>query len=232
MSNQTLSTHTNFDFDQLVFGAETRSNANGGKYVQVAYKGKQVEFQLGQASQLLRVPFGLDSASREDPSKKCIKMELNAETLHFIQKLEEATLKAAKVNSKEWFRRNNMSEHDVKAMFCSSIKESDSFAPCVKINVKTEGNRQSMVDIAKWKGGLPGGKLTKPKVGTPADIKYNATCMAQVRIGSGVWFKGNQFGTSLVATRVLCVNSTEEGPNRPITDFAMDVEMTDASDSE
>ena len=116
-----LSTHQNFDFDLLTFGKETRNNSNGGKYVQVSYKARQVEFQLGQASELLRVPFGLDSASKEDTTRKVIKMELTPETLDYIQKLEEATVKAAKVNSLAWFNKK-MNEHEIRAMFCSSIK--------------------------------------------------------------------------------------------------------------
>jgi hypothetical protein len=104
--------------------------------------------------------------------------------------------------------------------------------PCVKLNVKMDGDRQTLVEVAKFKNGSAGGKLVRPKPGAPEDIKYNASCMAAVRIGSGVWFKGKMFGTSLVAAKVLCVNDEDGGPNKSIVDYTIDIEMTDASDSE
>ena len=94
-----------------------------------------------------------------------------------------------------------------------------------KLNVKMDGDRQTMVEVAKWKNGIAGGKLVRPKPGVPEDIKYNASCMAVVRIGSGVWFKGKMFGTSLVAAKVLCVNSEDGGPNKSITDYTIDIEV-------
>ena len=62
-SDHMAPTPATFDFGRLTFGTTPMTNRAGGRYVQVAYAGAQVEYQLGSAQQPLRCPFGAELAA-------------------------------------------------------------------------------------------------------------------------------------------------------------------------
>jgi len=107
--NMAPPTHANFDFNALSFGAATMPTRAGGKCVRVGYgpTGGQVEFQLGTSPvETLVCCWGAELAARDDPtSGKVMKVELDAPSLTFLQRLDDATVSAAQANSQAWFNR-------------------------------------------------------------------------------------------------------------------------------
>ena len=232
-----ITTTSNFRFEDLSFADQAKPNKTGGKYVTVAYQNNQVEFQLGSATHFLRVPFNVDIPP-EDPTKPYFKVEGDAHTVSFLRRFEEETIKAATKHSVAWFKKQ-LSEEELKANFCSSIKEqapSPNFPDkpdCIKLKIYLTGARPTLVEVAEKKVGADGvNKLTRPKLGTVDDIVQGCSVLVLARVGSGVWFKSKQFGTCLVASKILVVKDASP-PQRRILEYDLgDVEMTDASDGE
>lgn len=225
--------HATFDFRELSFANETTPNKQGGKGVSVGYgAGKErVHFQLGDAKEALRCPWGLDRPN--DPTEKAyFKLELTEETQTFVQNLESAVLGAAEANSVAWFKKA-LSPVVLDSRFTSNIKPStkEDKPDCVKIKVVETGKDATVVQVRHRKGH----KLTKAVAGTVDDIKAGDVIVPVVRIQSGVWFMsdGKTFGISLVAASLLVIKEGAVASSSDTLSIDLgDVEMTDASDDE
>ena len=218
-----LPTHETFDFTSLTFDAAPKPTRSGGKMVWVSYASNQVQFQLGRSPKdTLRCPYGFE-ASREEPDRFHIKLELTPETKAFLVELERNTIAAAEENAMSWFKKS-----PPNATHNSCIKQQSVGRPdVVKLRVITEVKNATVVRLASWKNG----KLTKPIQGKHEDIKPDSYVLPIVKIQGGVYFVSKTYGTSLVASAVLVVNEERSDPHLGNLEFDYgDVEMTDAEE--
>ena len=225
-------THETFALDQLAFASDVKKNKAGGSYVSVGYgpAKEQVHFQLGASPKdALRTPFGLD-ASKEEPDKRYIKLELTEPTAAFLRQFEGALLAAAGAHSAAWFKK----AHEpvvLRSMLTSSLKpHSDERPDCVKLKVEADGVRATPILVGTWRDG----KLVTPRAGTLHDLAPGARILPIVKVQGGVWFMngGKSFGMSLAVAALPVVKEASASGTGPLQFEMGDVEMTDAEEDE
>ena len=211
-----------FNFGNLTFDGSVSTNRGGGKYVQVAYQGTQVVFQLGTSvHDTLRTPFGAEYAAKDDPTSGFVmKVELTPEIQAFIEQFEAKTVEAANKHSQAWFGKPTPN-----AMHNSTVKEQNGDRPpCLKLKIATEGSRPTSVQVAT----LTDGKLSKPTTGTVDDIKPGSSVLPIVRLQGGVYFINRTYGCSLVADAVLVIKDHGSASRSSVTfDLGDDIIMLD-----
>ena len=218
-------TPATFDFGRLTFGTVPETNKAGGRYVQVAYAGAQVEYQLGSAQQPLRCPFGAELAARDDPNSPLVmKVELSPEAHAFVGKVEAATVDAANANSQAWFGRPTPS-----SVHNSCVKPQNGDRPdCLKLKISDGGKSGPATQV--WTRTMTAnGKLSTHSVpGTVEDIVKGSFVVVKVRIQGGCYFINRTYGASMVASSVLVIK--HEGAAGG-DDFDLgDVQFVDADD--
>lgn len=208
-------THATFDFNQLTFGATTMPTRAGGKCVRVGYgpTGSQVEFQLGTMQSTLVCAWGAELASKDDPTSGMVmKLEVDAPTLAFLQRLDAATVAAASAHSQAWFNRPTPTH-----VHNSSIKPQNGTLPdgtarpdVVKIKLKEDGPRATQVFVSQRQGE----NGYTPKVpGTLADIVKGSRVLVHARVQGGVYFVSKTFGCSIEAVKVCVILDEDTPPN-------------------
>jgi hypothetical protein len=175
----------NIDISKIQIGQEEQGK-NGGTYRKVSYLGKQFEdVQLcSNVFTALRCTYGVEAASMEQPEKLCLKLEVDSNLCQFVQEIDDLVVKSV---------------NDPNKKHISILKEGQG-NPTIK--VKLLPSTQVMVT------NLRGDKITQPTEGSLNDIQRGSMIVPIVKIQGGVYFIEDRFGTSIVATSILVVNST------------------------
>ena len=187
------------------------------KHATVKYGGARLTFQLTDAANSLRAPFGLDDGSKFG-GKPSLNLEMPEAQLAFFQGGIEATVKEAAVKNKEaWFGaiKPLPTDEAVRASFNSRVREDEAgkYTPTLKVNVGLGADASKAVRVLTARR-LPNGKVTKPAPGAPADVTRGCRVVPVLRTAGGVWISVNakkktfEYGLVFEASDLLVV---EEG---------------------
>lgn len=176
--------------DLLQVGPEERNN-NGGKYRKVIYNGGQFrDVQLGSGiHDLLRCPFGVEAVARNIPDKLCIKVDANDKLSKFIEALDKKVIDA--VNDPTLVHRSSLRLGTVT----NNIK--------LKLVPETQVLVTSKIDE---------NQISALTSGTFSDIQQGSMILPIVKIHGGVYFVEDNYGTSIVATKILVVKGLSSEP--------------------
>lgn len=176
------------DASKIEIGA-TEAGNNGNKYKKVSYNNAQVkDVQLGEnIHDLLRCPYGHESASMDTPNKFCIKLEVPVKLATFIKSIDE-TVKTS-VNDSSLIHRSTL-----KSGLTDEI-----------MKIKLQPDTQYFVTTKK-----DGNKFTPPEPAKMEDIVPGSMVLPIIKIQGGVYFINENYGTSICATKVLVVKGASD----------------------
>lgn len=205
--------YSKIDFDKLAFEEEASSIKDAPiKMVGVKYNGARLSFQMVQAGESLKCPFGYnDGSNYKPPGKPYINIELPPDQLDFAKRLEEFAKDAAVKHASKWFKeiKPAPNEFAIRSSFASRIKEDDDqrYPPNWKVDARNvRAASAERVD----------GNLTEPTYGCPEDlITQQCQIIPVVQVKGGVWIRkeGNgrfTYGISITAERVIVVDGDRE----------------------
>ena len=202
------------------------------KHAMVKYGGERLAFQLTDAANSLRAPFGLDDGSKFG-GKPSLNLEMPDAQLAFFRGGIEAAVKEVAVKNKGvWFGavKPLPTDEAVRAAFNSRVREDEAgrYAPTLKVNVALGVDAAKGAVRVLTARRLANGKVTKPAPGSPADVTRGCRVVPVLRTAGGVWISVNakkktfEYGLVFEASDLLLVEEAA-----PASAFNVEVEPSD-----
>lgn len=189
---------------------------SGAKQAYLNYNGSKLTLQ---SATNLSVPFGLAVYDKGGPAEYSIELsfrghDTNPEIGQFLEKmvaLDKFMIQQAIVNSKAWFKKNEMSEEVAKEFY----------APCVRYGKDADGNPKPYPPTIKLKLRKMNSEFEakfydvkgNPYKGTPVEeLMVKSVQVTALMDCAGVWFAGGRFGLTWRAKQVVIHRLPERIP--------------------
>lgn len=179
---------------------------SGAKQAYLNYNGSKLTLQ---SATNLSVPFGLAVYDKGGPAEYSIELsfrghDTNPEIGQFLEKmvaLDKFMIQQAIVNSKAWFKKNEMSEEVAKEFYAPCVrygKDADGnpkpYPPTIKINLKKNGDSFESKVFDDQKRTYEGVPLE--------DLLVKGALVTTLIQCTSIWFAGSKFGTSWKALQI------------------------------
>lgn len=197
--------HSSFEPERLVFGAVEKTKA-GGKIVNLSYPGLR---RLQMQTPIVSLPFGINKPYLDGGEVQSLSLDLSfrghdskphmANFLAKMRAMDEAVLRAAVQNSKDWFGKQ-MSEEIVREFFRPLVREGkEPYPPTMKVKVPMYNGIPNANIFSEAKEAVALEYITK---GTQAKFLLEAT---------SVWFVARNFGVTWRLKQALVVSRPNNG---------------------
>lgn len=186
MANQSISSFTDINVNNIKFSVPKGNADNMGKTVYFYNNNKPMYFQTCFA----KAPFGL---KEWDNNKYTLNLSLtNSDFLEKIKELEEFFIDSAHKNYAQWFGNKNAKSREVVAeLFSSSIAWSKNtnadYPPTLKINVPFRDGKFNCEGYKKVNNNITAVEVSKDELFGGVQVQLILLC-------SGVWISGSKFG--------------------------------------
>ena len=201
---------SDIDISNVVISAQVQGTEI--KFATINYNNERMSFQLVDAKESLRVPFGIDDGARFSGGKPSLRLELPPAQLEFMDQFESKVKESAIEHKKEWFGAIEPipTDDEVKQAFTSRVCNTKNFPPNLKVNVNLGPDHFKKVRVSSTQRSA-NGKLAQPNEGSPDQVDSTSRVVPVLRTAGGVWIRVKakksefEYGLSFEASDLLVV---------------------------